>query len=241
MIDRLLELVFPENIYCMCCGAIIDRSRSYALCDSCMEHFHWQTGRTCHICGKRLQETFPGEICYSCMENDHYFDRAFSCVTYGLYERGLVMDFKYGDSPYIGRKIAEMMIDRMENEEIEYDYVTPVPIHENRKRKRGYNQAEIIAKEFAKLSGTKYNQCVRRIRDTIPMKGLSSHERFPNVDGAFQVAGDVSGKRILLIDDIYTTGATLDAISKALKDEGAEAVYGLCFAAGANRRPDEEE
>lgn len=241
MIGRLLDLIYPENIYCICCGAYIDKTREYALCDSCMEKIHWQNHRTCPVCGKRLQDTYAGRICYSCMEDEHSFDRAFSCVTYGLYERAIISDLKYGDMPYIGRKIARIMKDRMESEDISYDMVIPVPIHESRKKERGYNQAEIIAKEFAKLTGTKYNQYVRRTRKTDPMKNLSREDRFINISGAFEVTGDVGGKDILLIDDIYTTGATLDEISGALKKAGAGKVYGLSFASGANRRPSDEE
>ncbi len=237
MIRRLLELVYPENIYCMCCGAYINKTRAYALCDSCMEAFHWQTGRTCRKCGKGLQDTFAGEICYSCMEQEHSFDAAFSCVTYGLNERALLMDFKYGDQTYIGRKIAEIMKDRMALEDISYDLVVPIPIHENRKNSRGYNQAEIIAKEFANLTKTRYNQCIERVRETVPMRNLSADEREINIRDAFRVSGDIANKDILLIDDIYTTGATMDAAAMTLKKQGSGKVYGLCFAAGVNRKP----
>ncbi len=153
MIERILDIVYPDNIYCICCGSIIDKSRSYSLCDTCLERMHWITGRNCRICGKALQDTYAGDICYDCMEEEHSFDRAFSCVEYGLYERAVIMDFKYGDKAYIGRKLAEAMYDRICCEDISYDIIVPVPIHKSRKNSRGYNQAEIIAKHMSKLSG----------------------------------------------------------------------------------------
>ena len=70
MIERILDIVYPDNIYCICCGSIIDKSRSYSLCDTCLERMHWITGRSCRICGKALQDTYAGDICYDRMEEE---------------------------------------------------------------------------------------------------------------------------------------------------------------------------
>ena len=240
MIEKILDIVYPDNIYCICCGSIIDKSRAYSLCDTCMERIHWITGRTCACCGKALQDTYTGELCYDCMEEKHSFDRAFSCVEYGLYERAVIMDFKYADKAYIGRKLAEVMHDRISLEDISYDVIVPVPIHKSRKNRRGYNQAEIIARHMSRLSGIPCANLLTRIRATEAMKNLSIAQRKDNLKSAFEVPAymreALQGKSILLIDDIYTTGATFDECSEVLKASGAGAVYCMAFASGANRK-----
>ena len=240
MIEKILDIVYPDNIYCICCGSIIDNSRAYSLCDTCMERMHWITGRTCACCGKALQDTYTGQLCYDCMEEEHSFDRAFSCVEYGLYERAVIMDFKYADKAYIGRKLAEAMHDRISLEDIAYDVIVPVPIHKSRQNHRGYNQAEIIAKHMSRLSGIPCANLLTRTRATEAMKNLSIAQRRDNLKGAFEVPlymrKILQGKQVLLIDDIYTTGATFDECSEVLKASGASVVYCIAFASGANRK-----
>lgn len=240
MLKRILDIVYPDNIYCICCGSIIDKSRPYSLCNTCLEKMHWITGRSCRICGKALQDTYTADICYDCMEEEHSFDRAFSCVSYGLYERAVIMDFKYADRAYIGRKLAEAMYDRISCEEISYDIIVPVPVHKSRKNFRGYNQAEIIAKHMSRLSGIPYMNLLVRTRATEAMKDLSIAQRRDNVRGAFEIPEymieSAGNKDILLIDDIYTTGATFDECALTLKESGAKSVYCMAFASGANRK-----
>ena len=93
-LEALSEAVFPSNIYCACCGRLIDGTRPYALCDSCMKKMHWNNGRTCEKCGKALPETYRGGRCYSCMESNHSCRKGYSCLTYGLYEREMILDYK---------------------------------------------------------------------------------------------------------------------------------------------------
>ena len=108
------ELCFPSHLYCIGCGAFIDKSRPYALCDECRETFHWAVGRTCSRCGRPLpeewniaglHETTEEKECWDCRETSHSFDKGFACVQYGLKERSLILGFKYGDKAYFGEKL----------------------------------------------------------------------------------------------------------------------------------------
>ena len=127
-IKRILEIVseaiFPSNIYCICCGSLIDSSRSYSLCDNCIGKFHWITGATCDKCGKALPEEFHGNTCYDCMQREHHFDRGYSCLTYGFYERQVMMDFKYNNKGYLGEKLGDILYDRISLENLEIDVRT---------------------------------------------------------------------------------------------------------------------
>ena len=238
----MLEVIFPSSLYCISCGSMIDDSRDYALCDSCMEQFHWVGEKTCSKCGKILADDYRHDLCWDCRRFDHEFDRGFTCVQYGLLERGVLMDFKYRGKSYIGRKLGDILYDRMAIENLEYDLIVPVPMHLKREAERGYNQAQVMAAFMAKRAGVPCaSELLMRTRRTMAMKGLGSFDRYENLKNAFAVSPKnhytVSGKRVLLIDDIYTTGSTLDACSKVLKEAGAAKVYVLTFACGANIPP----
>ena len=242
IIKYLLELLFPSGIYCVSCKSIIDNSRVYALCDKCMELFRWANGRTCEKCGKIIQEQYPHDICADCRENGHYFEKGYTCVQYGVNERELLLSLKYGGNAYIGEKIALIMADRLETEDLEIDFIIPVPMHKSKQKKRGYNQADIIARHLSKKLSLPYlGKLLLRTGNTAAMSGLSAHERRENIENAFSVAdkkaGKIEGKSILLVDDIYTTGSTASACARALIEKGARKVRVITFAAGANMLP----
>lgn len=251
--ENFAEALFPSNIYCICCGSLIDKSRPYALCDLCVKKFHWITGRVCEKCGKALPDTYKGSRCYDCMRIDHAFEKGFSCLTYGLHEREVLLDFKYNGKGYYGVKFGDILYDRMACETIEPDVIIPVPISAKRMKKRGYNQSALMAVRLAKRWGIPIDEniLVRR-KDTQLLRSLNPADRRLALDEAFAVRakGTASGKQcvderlkgktVLLVDDIFTTGATVDTCSKVLLDAGADKVYVLTLASGGNRRPDIE-
>ena len=238
---NLLDFIFPENIYCISCGSIIDRTRNYSLCDTCMKNMHWITGRHCLICGKALPDTYDGSVCYDCLAYGHIFDEGISAVEYGTAERALIMDFKYNGKSYYKRPLGEIMADRLALESWDIDYITSVPIHESRLAERGYNQSELLAREVGKRINIPYKEVLYRKENTRPMKGMSRIERREALKGMFEVVPSREpvmgeGDNILIVDDIYTTGSTFDACAEMLKANGAGKVYCLAFASGANRR-----
>lgn len=242
--DKILESLFPSSLYCISCGCMIDSSRDYALCDRCLQRFHWVGEKTCAKCGKILQENYRHELCYDCRQYERNFDKGFTCVQYGLLERGVLMDYKYKGKSYIGQKLGDVLYDRMRMENVEPDLVVPVPMFIKNRNIRGYNQAQVMAGRLAERSGTTFApELLERTRKTAPMKGLGAVERYENLKNAFAVSSKnhytIAGKRILLVDDIFTTGSTLDACSLVLKEAGAAEVYVLTFACGANIRPKE--
>ena len=105
-VNKLAELVFPPRLYCACCGNIIDKTRTYSLCDHCMEHFRWDTGSGISRGGLRL----------------------IRCVSYGIYERSLIFDLKYKGKKHVARVIAEIMADKLLSLGLEIDYLVPVPM-----------------------------------------------------------------------------------------------------------------
>lgn len=240
-----LDLIYPPALYCICCGKIIDETRTYRLCNDCMDGMKWIGDRTCLKCGKRLGDANPSSVCFSCREHPHSFDRGYTCTEYGTHERAIVFSLKYDGRPDIAASIGEILADRMLAEfgadELAgmYDMVIPVPVHEAKRRRRGYNQAALIADEFSRRTGlTVAEDALIRTRETHIMRSLGPEQRRENIRGAFGIRPwflpEISGKNILLVDDIYTTGATVDELALILKQAGAEKVDFISFASGAD-------
>ena len=229
----LLDLIYPPGLYCISCGKITDASRTYGLCNECMESANWITEHHCSKCGRLLSDTNTGNICYSCLSREasthpHRFDKGYACTGYGTVEQSVIFAFKYGSKSYIGRILGEILADRMlaeyDPDELSgmYDLVVPVPIYKGKKSRRGFNHAGLMAEYFAKCTGLPYeSDLIVRTRETLPMKGLRPNERKANINDAFRIREHmkkkVSGARLLLVDDIYTTGATIDEIAALLK------------------------
>lgn len=242
MKDVVCDAIFPSNIYCMCCGSLIDKSRPYALCDLCVKKFHWINGRTCDKCGKALPDTYRGRMCYDCMTFEHHFDKGYSCLTYGLHEREVLLDHKYNGKGYMAMKFGDILYDRISCENLSPDVIIPVPISAGRMKKRGYNQSALMARRLSRLWQVPVDEkALVRKKETQLLRSLNPADRRLALTGAFAVspkgAAALRGKEVMLIDDIYTTGATVDTCSKILKEAGASKVYVLTLASGGNRRP----
>ncbi|MBR7088336.1 MAG: ComF family protein [Mogibacterium sp.] len=251
-IDRLnriagaaLDLIYPPALYCVCCGKIIDETRCYRLCNECMDGIKWIGSRVCVKCGRRLNESNPTDTCFNCREHPHNYDRGYTCTEYGTHERAMVFALKYDGRSDIASVIGEIMADRMLAEftpcelQTMFDVILPVPVHPHKRNRRGYNQAALIADEFARRTGLRSDDTVlARVKETHVMKYLGPDQRRENIRGAFLIRAGrgsaVAGRRILLLDDIYTTGATVDELAHLLKSNGAAEVDFLTFASGAD-------
>lgn len=209
-----LDLIYPPALYCNCCGNLIDESRTYNLCDHCISHIRWDASDAKNLGGLKVLR----------------------CTEYGLYERTLIFALKYNGKTYIARDIARIMADRLSLEEISFDLIVPVPMHAAKERERGFNHAALIGKYLGRLVAKPHlaHGLLRR-SNTLPMRGLSPTERRQNVKGKFAVNEKyvkmLEGKKILLIDDFYTTGSTALECYGALQSAGATDVYLLAFAA----------
>ncbi len=250
--NEVLDLVYPPGLYCICCGKITDESRTYRLCNDCMAAMSWNTGRSCRKCGRPLAETDPGELCFSCAQREagdapYSFDRGYACAGYGACAQALIFALKYGGRADIGDTLGDILYDymlsRYEADELAgmYDMVIPVPIHRDKLKKRGFNHAAVMGKRFAKRAGIRFEpELLMRTRATLPMKGLSPAERAQNIHKVFAVKNhkktQTHGARVLLIDDIFTTGSTVNEIASLMKEDpcGAKQVDFLAFAAAGD-------
>ena len=159
-----------------------------------------------------------------------------SCVSYGLRKENWSIN-KYRDKDYLASYFAELMYERISAEGLRADLAVPVPMYKSKERRRGYNQAGLLAEYISdRLDIPYYPHLLVLISDTPPMSGLSAAERRENVQGVFKTAkwvkNIIKDKAVLLVDDIFTTGSTAEACSTALKEAGAARGLRPTFAAG---------
>jgi len=234
--SALFQLVFGHG--CLLCG----KTRSDdALCPDCAASFQPLGQACCAKCGKPRFEPSAVEsvgpfVCGACLTEKRYFDHAVSTFLYEGRMRDAILTFKYRKrfriGGILGRLLARCLPRRLEgrpaaDEAVKPDVVIPVPLHISRLREREFNQSAILAKHLAEALGlpTQYSS-LERVRATEFQSMLSPSKRIENVRNAFKVTSQkaVSGAHVLLVDDIFTHGATANECAKALKKAGAESV-----------------
>lgn len=227
-IDTLLELVYPER--CIVCREVIEFRSNKWLCPECKDKFEPISGKTCKICGVPLH---ANDICMTCRERKNYFKRAFCVYEYENEVRTAIHHIKFHDCPQNLKYFADAAAEFLRENGFEgADYIVYVPMYPSDKRKRGYNQSEIFAKELEKRGMAKTINALKKVRKTQHQHDLTGEQRVKNLKKAFEVIDreKIKGRKLLLVDDIFTTGTTANECSKALMKAGAESVEVLCIA-----------
>jgi len=191
------------------------------LCAACAADLPRLDGERCPRCALAAP---AGAVCGRCLARPPHFDGTIAALAYGFPADVLVHALKFRGELAVAELLAQLLGERLARAE-RVDCVLPVPISRDRLRQRGYNQALEIARHVARATGVALApELCRRVRDTPAQSELPWAERATNVRGAFQSSGAVAGARIALLDDVMTTGATLDEIAATLKRDGAASV-----------------
>lgn len=220
---------------CPICGEAIGFNE-YDMCPDCKKNTKYVREPKCGKCGRPLYDE-EQLLCSGCLKTKHEFEKGLCIFEHSGEIRKSIYDFKYGNrrenGEFYGREAARMYGRTFNHWNI--DAIVSVPIHKERELKRGYNQALVFAESVAGCTGIRLEKnLLIRVKKTEPQKELTDEMRYLNLKNAFAVdeARMPGLKNILIVDDIYTTGSTVDACSAILKKAGAEKVYVLCISAG---------
>lgn len=226
---KCLEILYPQT--CYFCGKVCTEK----MCRQCVEKVEYIQEPRCKKCGKPIRYE-ESELCHDCANHPTAYDQGKNVWLHKGPVRWSVYQFKYHDRRIYGEFYASEMYRLYGHKLKEWgiQVIIPVPLHKKRRRKRGYNQAEIIAKHLGKLSGIPVDtKAVARVQNTKPQKELNDKERKANLKDAFQIKkGWKSPENVLVIDDIYTTGNTIDSVARLLKANGAHKVCFLTISIG---------
>lgn len=229
--EGLTQLLYP--LRCPVCDEIVVPAGE-KICLECLKKLKLLTPPWCMKCGKKL--TGEGEFCADCQKKEHRFLRGRALYEYES-AAPAIYRFKYGGrreyADFFGEQTAEYLGGFIRD--VKPDALIPIPLHRRRKIERGYNQAQLLAERVGGYLGlpVRSDILVRR-KNTSPLKYQNPEERQNNLKKAFNITqNDVKLKRVLLVDDIYTTGSTMDEVAGTLREVGVEDVFFIALACGA--------
>ena len=233
IIERLFQFLLPPQ--CHCCEKILDEGQQ-GICSDCLSEIHWIEPPFCSVCGTPfVSQEVRSHPCSSCLTKRRYFTMARALGAYHGSLQEVIHRWKYQGkatlTPFLGQWMTERFY-RYWDPKL-FDFLISVPLHKQRLRERGFNQALLLVKELSHRTGIPYRKRIlQKVRPTLPQVNLSGAEREKGVRGSFQIVGkeELEGKTILLVDDVYTTGATVNECSKMLLAAGAERVDVLTLA-----------
>jgi len=238
LMEKTLKMFFPPDLYCSVCGRPADDMSEFFICDECTKAINWGN----------IRINLERERRVSGMTQD--MDSVLSCMVYGLHSKRLIFDLKYNHKTYLARQIAQIMSDRILNDRTTSglaevtDVIIPVPVHESKIEERGFNQAELISEELTvRLNAAREEGCIRHLpnallrkRKTIEQRSVKGFERYANLRDTFEVNEAyekyLKDAIVILVDDIFTTGATTGRCAEVLKKSGAAEVHVITLATG---------
>ncbi len=207
--------LFPEDITCDICGEELVADTRFSLCASCLEKMPFVGEHICLNCGVTIDN--EADYCIRCQNETHSFKLNRSPLIYDGTAKDLVYQLKFGKKKYIARTLGALMSDTYIKNRMNAEIVVFVPMTASETKTRGFNQAELIAYDIGKRLDIPVLPALEKIKDTSAQKELGGKERRENLKDAFVcVYNQVKGRRILLIDDIFTTGATAEECTKTL-------------------------
>jgi ComF family protein len=231
-----LQLLYPQT--CAGCGVSLENA-GFHICWECRSALSVITAPLCSVCGEPVHGRVDHDfICHGCVKRPPAFRQARAAIHYNALGKRLVTQFKYSNALWLEPYLVDLLVSCVSAhyESNAYDALCSVPLHPVKRRERGYNQSSLLVKALSRRINVPVlgRMTLRRTRLTPSQTRLTASQRITNVLGAFEVSRprDWLGKKILLVDDVMTTGATVSACAKAILDAGAEHVDVVTVARG---------
>lgn len=234
--DGLSELIFPAPGFCPVCQQ--EKSDRQEIGRNCLQKIALVIPPICARCGRPQRlEVNSAPLCRQCRETRYYFSKARAVAVYEGSLREILSELKYRYRPELGEALGKLLVEwvKLHPKFPDFKLIIPIPINDRKLEQRGYNQAELLAKPLQKYLGIPLaNDIIMREKITESQNALCKEERFQNMQGAFRVvnAERLASAKVLLIDDILTTGATASEAARVLLRAGAAEVSVLTVAVG---------
>jgi ComF family protein len=234
ILKKILEIFFPSH--CLSCEETT--SKDALFCSACWSKLQFITDPKCKICSYPFEAEINhmGAICSVCLIKKPSYDKSLTIFRYNKTIGKAISDLKYRDQTFLSKKFAKLLFNKAKNEIANCDIIVAVPLHVKRLRKRKFNQAVLLCRNLVKLFPEKnfYPDFLLRVKDTKSQVKLRKKEREKHLKSAFAMNKKfqnlIAGKKILLVDDVITTGATLENCAKELKKHKASEVVILTIA-----------
>jgi ComF family protein len=229
---RFIDTLFPPK--CMVCNTLIEQIGG--VCPACWHKIDFTTLPCCNICGDPFEyEIGPEALCGMCIHTPPLYSKAYSVFRYNEGSKEIIHKFKYSDATYMAPYLARWMLRSGADAIEECDLIIPVPLHPYKLLRRLYNQSYLLASYLSKYSNKPVvPKVLQRIKNNLPQIGLPRAERLKNVTGAFKLNPKyqhmIDNKHIVLVDDVMTTGATINACTKPLLAAGCKSVRVITLA-----------
>ncbi|KUG24388.1 competence protein f [hydrocarbon metagenome] len=234
VLNDLSKVIFPPQ--CPGCSEILYPYTAQIFCSNCTDNIKFIKGGICTICGTTFPDS-PAEnhLCGECLEKKPYFSYARAVFSYENIILNAIHRFKYKRNMSIGEIMSSLMADFSfpDIDFTDYSLIIPVPLHIKRLRERGFNQSLILARAIGKKRQIPVNfSLLKRRKFTTTQTGSNRNERKQNIKGAFEVSdkNKIKGENVILIDDVYTTGATVNECAKTLIEAGVRKISALTLA-----------
>lgn len=234
-LGRLAGLVFFPS-FCKICGALLENRRDRILCADCLDRIEPHRSSSCLVCGRFFEGEAGPHACGSCSVSPPFFSRHRSAGRYRGVLKDALLLLKYRRFRPLGRILGGIAYETLKKDEEFWngiDLIVPVPLHKKRRWERGFNQSVEIAREIGGRAGIAFApRALLKVKSTSPQTSLERRERIENVRGAYALGRKniVTGKVVLLVDDVFTTGSTIGECARVLRRGGAADVRGLTVA-----------
>lgn len=242
ILNNILNSLFPKK--CIGCGKVLNEEKERFFCDDCKKDAVFLTfENSCPICSAPIDA--KDRLCVNCQTHKRSFTKNISCAKYSGSIKKAVLRFKFSGKKEICRDFSQIIYEELIKQVNlpSFDILAAVPIHKKRLKERGFDQCNLMARLLADKLGISYaDRELVKIKNNPPQSSIKNPaERMKNVAGAFAVTDKTafSGKTVLLLDDVFTSGATLSEVSRILLKSGAKEVYSVTVAMATGKTPDD--
>lgn len=223
MLEKLLSVIYPHK--CSFCGALLEYDNDKFICDKCLSSLPYLEKGGCAKCGQPLGE-FALPVCVTCRKFHHSFSHSFTPLSYIGSVRRTILRIKFYNAQYITRSLAFLIADRILSEDMPlFDFITYVPLSHERYATRRFDQSQLIASFLSDIMHIPVIDTLEHVGGAVRQSSLPLNKRRENARASFRAKNITLSGTALLVDDIYTTGATMDACTRLLLKMGCEKVY----------------